>query len=176
MRRAAVALSLAVAVAAGVAAAASQRAVPASVERAIVARFPQSTRFYFPTSLPPGYVYDRWEVVGRQRSSPARDAFRLMFAPPGKTFAQELKRNGNWATWVGYRRTKPCSQIYFGGWSDAFINGRHVYFLQTGSQGNGFQVASICGPGSAADLTLNHWRFTRAKLLQLVAQAHVVTR
>lgn len=176
MRRAVAGIGVAVAVGAGVAAAAPRSVVPAQVERAIVARFPQSTRFYFPTALPAGYRFDAWEAVGRQRSVPARDAFRFKFAPPGRTFAQELKRNGTWATWVGYRRTKPCSQIYFGGWSDAFVNGRHVYFLQTGSRVSGIQVASICGPGHAADFTVNHWRLSRAKLLQYVAQARVVTR
>jgi hypothetical protein len=176
MRRAVLGAGLALLAAAGVAGAAQRVVVPAKVEQAIVKRFPHSTRFYFPTSLPAGYDFDGWEAVGNQGSSPARDAFRLKFAGPGKTFAKELQRNGTWATWVGYRRVKSCAQIFFGGWFDTFINGRHVYFLKTGSQTNGILVASVCGLGYVADFTVNHWRLSRAKMLQYVAQAKIVTR
>jgi hypothetical protein len=126
--------------------------------------------------LPAGYRFAGWEAVGQERSSPARDAFRLKFVPPGKTFAKELRRGGTWATWVGYRRTKSCAEIFFGGWFDTFIKGRHVYFVKTGTETSGIQVASVCGPGYAADFTVNHWRMTRAKMLQYVADAKIVTR
>ncbi len=175
MRRLLAALVIAAAPGAGVAATAAAGPAPASAERAIVARFPTSKRFYFPSSLPAVYQFKRWVAVnvgGRY----ARDVFRIEFAPRGKTFAGQLQANGTWATWVGYRSTKPCKQIYYGGWSHASINGRNVYYVTTAGNGKGAQTASICGSGYAADLTLNRAPLSRARLMRLVAFARVVTR
>ncbi len=147
--------------------------VPQPVERAIVARFPYTHRFYFPRSLPPGYRYSHWERVELERSEGKRSlgVFRIYFTAPGRTWIEAIRDNGRWARWQQVRLLAPCRTVYGGG-RHATIAGRRVFYLAA----RGKQTAAFCERGYGVELTLNHGRLRPLSLMRLVARAELVKR
>ena len=151
----------------------AERPVPQRVERAIVARFPQTRRFYFPRSLPPGYRYSHWERVELERSAGKLSfgVFSIYFTAPGRTWIEAVRRNGRWARWQQVRLLAPCRTVYGGG-RHATIAGRRVFYLA----GRGEQTAAFCDRRYGVELTLNHRPLRPLSLMRLVARAQLVER
>jgi hypothetical protein len=151
----------------------SEAPVPEPVKRAIVARFADTQRFYFPASLPPGFRYSHWERGERERSAAERslDLFSIYYTSPQQSWIEAMRENGRWARWRQARLLAPCREVYGGG-RRATIGGRRVFYLAGRRRG----TAVFCERGYAVELTLNQGGLRPRVAMRFVSRAELVER